>query len=202
VAIARRRLGDLLARPAGAALAFGLAFLHPEPARPAGRVELRAITGFSAEYDTLWERCRGGYSMCVRRDRVYLNWKYVACPTRRYEIREARKDGVLSGFAVARHEDHGGLRLGWLIDVFAHPGDHETKDALIGGLLAELRDAGVARAQAFSMNAALAGDLMRWGFLCSRSPMQFCVRAKDGARDVFKDLGRWHVVFGDSDMDR
>ena len=36
----------------------------------------------------------------------------------------------------------------------------------------------------------------------ARSPMQFCVRARVGSADVLADRGRWHVVFGDSDMDR
>jgi hypothetical protein len=32
--------------------------------------------------------------------------------------------------------------------------------------------------------------------------MQFCVRARVPSGDAFASLGRWHVVFGDSDMDR
>ncbi len=52
------------------------------------------------------------------------------------------------------------------------------------------------------MNAALASDLRRRGFLSGRSPMQFCVHAKPESSAPFNDLARWHVVFGDSDMDR
>jgi hypothetical protein len=32
--------------------------------------------------------------------------------------------------------------------------------------------------------------------------MQFCVNARGDAAAVFADRERWHVVFGDSDMDR
>jgi hypothetical protein len=32
--------------------------------------------------------------------------------------------------------------------------------------------------------------------------MQFCVRARVESDAVLADGGRWHVVFGDSDMDR
>jgi GNAT superfamily N-acetyltransferase len=202
VAAARRRVGEALARPLGAVLGLGQRLLHPEPEARGCRAEVRPITGFSAEYDTLWERCKGAYAMCVRRDQAYLNWKYVACPTRRYDRREARKDGLLTGFAVSRHEDYRGLRLGWLIDVFADPDDHDTKDALVGSVLDCFRREGVARAQAFSMNAALAGALLRWGFVRRRSPMQFCVRARVPSQGSLRDLSRWHVCFGDSDMDR
>jgi GNAT superfamily N-acetyltransferase len=202
VAIARRRFGDGLARPLGSLFGLGLRLLHPESASSGSRVEVRPVTEFSAECDTLWKRCKGAYAMCARRDQAYLNWKYVACPTRRYDLKEARKDGLLTGFAVSRHEEYRGLRLGWLIDVFADPQDRETKDALIGSLLDSFRAQGVARAQAFSMNAALSADLLRRGFLRASSPMQFCVRARVPSEDVLRDLGRWHVCFGDSDMDR
>lgn len=201
-AIVRRRVGHALAVPLGRLLGLCLRLLRPESVVRGSHVEVQPVTGFSADYDTLWERCRSAYAMCVRRDQAYLDWKYVACPIREYELREARKDGLLTGFAVSRHEDYKGLRLGWLIDVFALPHDHETKDALIGSVLDSFRAAGVARAQAFSMNAALAGDLMRRGFLRGKSPMQFCVRARVASRDALRDLGRWHVCFGDSDMDR
>jgi hypothetical protein len=32
--------------------------------------------------------------------------------------------------------------------------------------------------------------------------MQFCVRTRVPSEGIFEDVGRWHVVFGDSDMDR
>jgi hypothetical protein len=140
--------------------------------------------------------------MCVRRDAAYLEWKYARCPHRRYALREARREGELLGFAVSRDEDYRGLRLGWIVDVFAPADDHDTKDALVGAVLRSFREAGVARAQAFSLNAALQEDLVRRGFAPASSPMQFCVRARVPSPGVFEDPGRWHVVFGDSDMDR
>jgi hypothetical protein len=52
------------------------------------------------------------------------------------------------------------------------------------------------------MNRNLARVLKRRGFIGGRSPMQFCVRTRTSVREPLDDLGRWHVVFGDSDMDR
>jgi GNAT superfamily N-acetyltransferase len=200
-AVARRRLGPVLGAAAAPVLAAGLRVFAPERGRSGG-LEVGPITSFSGDYDRLWERCRGSYAMCVRRDAAYLEWKYVRCPHRRYELREGRRDGELVGFAVSRHEDYRGLRLGWIVDVFAAAGDHEARDALLGAVLDGFRSAGVARAQAFSMNAALADDLRRRGFLAGRSPMQFCVRSRVDSAGVFERPGGWHVVFGDSDMDR
>lgn len=201
-ALAARRAGALgaaLGRAAGAALHL----VHPERAHPeASAVRVAPADGFSPEYDALWERARGSYAMCVRRDRAYLEWKYRRAPHRSYAVHEARRGGVLCGFAVSRDEDHNGIRLGWVVDVFADAGDHAARDALIGALLAAFRARGVARVQAFSLNGALTRDLRRRGFFPGRSPMQFCVRARGDAAGVFAARERWHVVFGDSDMDR
>lgn len=201
-AVAARRagsLGGVLGPLAGAALDL----VHPEREHPgAAEVEVTREASFGVEYDALWERAKGSYAMCVRRDRAYLDWKYRRVPGKGYAVRGARRAGVLTGYAVSRHEDYEGIGLGWVVDVFADAGDHATKDALLGAVLAEFRAAGVARAQAFSLNEALAGDLKGRGFFPAASPMQFCVRAQLDSAAVFAERGRWHVVFGDSDMDR
>lgn len=201
-AVARRRLGPALGALAAPLLGLGLALAAPERRAAADGVVVRRVEEFGSEYDELWEKARSSYAMCVRRDAAYLRWKYLAPPHRRYEVREARRGGELAGFAVSRHEDYRGLRLGWLLDVFAAAGDRPAKRALIADVLEGFRAAGVARAQAFAMNAALAGDLRSQGFLPGASPMQFCVRSRVDDRGALRDTGRWHVVFGDSDMDR
>jgi len=201
-AVATRRFGTALGLAAAPALRLALAVLQRGSGRGTGRSEVGPVHGFGAEYDRLWERARGSYAMCVRRDAAYLRWKYAECPHRRYALREARREGELVGVAVSRHEEYRGLRLGWIVDAFAAEEDHEARRALIADALATFRAAGVARAQAFSMGAALADDLRAEGFLPGRSPMQFCVRARVPSDGVFEDRGAWHVVFGDSDMDR
>ena len=79
-----------------------------------------------------------------------------------------------------------------------HESQRRQYDALLRAQLDAFRRAGVARVQAFAMHAALQASLRRRGFMPGRSPMQFCVRARvDDA--PLRDLGRWHVVFGDSE---
>ena len=88
------------------------------------------------------------------------------------------------------------------MDLFAPADGHDVRDALLASVLDGFRRAGVARAQAFAMSTAVAEDLERRGFLRRPSPMQFCVRARVESADVLARRGAWHVVFGDSDMDR
>ncbi len=199
-AVATRRLGEPLGTLAGPLLALGWSALHRERARRSA-VTVEPIDSFGPEFDALWETARTSYTMCVRRDAAYLTWKYLRCPHRRYTLQAARREGRLAGFAVSREEDYRGLRLGWIVDLFADAADHCAKDALLGAVLGGFREAGVARAQAFALNRPLRDDLRRRGFREARSPMQFCVRTRVSEAPL-GDRGRWHVVFGDSDMDR
>lgn len=201
--VAARRLGAVPALAVAPLLRVAFRLLHRGRLFPDPSVTVAPARDPGPEHDALWESARASYAMCVRRDAAYLRWKYLGCPHRQYEMLDARRDGRLVGFAVSRHEDYRGLRIGWLVDLFTDAGDAGARDALLHGVLASFRAAGVARAQAFAMNDGLAAALSRAGFRRRRSPMQFCVRARaEGSVEVLRDRGRWHVVFGDSDMDR
>ena len=201
-AVLARRVGRAAATIAGPLLGAALRSLNPEAPEGGAGVAVRPATGFGLEYDRLWARARPSYAMCVRRDAAYLEWKYERCPHRRYARWEARRGDDLVGFAVSRHEDYRGLRLGWITDVFTEASDGAARQALLSAVLADFRQARVARAQAFSLHAGLGNEMLRRGFSRGPSPMQFCVRSRAGGNEVLADPGRWHVVFGDSDMDR
>jgi GNAT superfamily N-acetyltransferase len=199
-AVVSRRLGLPLGRVAGAVIGLGLRLRRRRPR--VGSVVVGPIATFGPEYDELWSRTRASHVMCVRRNATYLNWKYVQCPQHEYDLWEARREGRLAGFAVSRHEDYRGLQLGWIVDVYTDAADGEARSALLTTILDSFRAQGVARAQVFAMGRGLIHDLRRAGFVRGRSPMQFCIQAHSGMSEASRDRGRWHVVFGDSDMDR
>jgi hypothetical protein len=203
-AVAARRLGRSAGRLVGPLLGLGLRLLERRQADAGEWPVITRTSEFGAEYDALWERARTSFEMCVRRDSAYLNWKYVRCPHRHYDLWEARRGGALVGYAVSRDEVYRGLRIGWLVDIFADAADVSARAGLVRHVLQTFREAGVARAQAFAMHGALAATLKDAGFFGGRSPMQFCVHSQTEADPVLqhRHLERWHVVFGDSDMDR
>jgi GNAT superfamily N-acetyltransferase len=201
-AVARRRLGPLLGAAAGPGLRAALRLRFGRPPRPAADVAVRPAAGFSDEYDALWERARASYAMCVRRDAAYLRWKYLECPHRRYDLLEARRGGELVGYAVSRLDDYRGTRLGWIVDVFTDTRDEAARGAMVHALLASFRARGVVRAQAYSLNAALAGTLRRHGFFPAASAVQFCVKSAVDPQGAFADAGGWNLMFGDGDLDR
>ncbi len=70
-------------------------------APPAIAVERVAVV--PADVDALWARVRRDKHCLVRRDRSYLDWRYVQNPQHRdYELHAARRDGVLVGLLVLK----------------------------------------------------------------------------------------------------
>jgi hypothetical protein len=200
-AIARRRYGRLAGRLA--------APLTAAVTRRAGRrrplapdVVVSEASSIGADYDALWERARGTFDACVRRDAAYVRWRYRETPHKRYDIREARRHGALTGFAVSRHEDCGGVRLGWIVDLFAASDDRATRDALLTVVMRAFSEARVARVQVLCTSGALAADLRRHGFFKGVAKGHLCARPNGIADLPSPESGRWHIVFGDGDWDR
>jgi hypothetical protein len=140
--------------------------------------------------------------MCVAKGAAYLDWKYRRCPHRRYDVVEARRAGELTGFAVTRLDDHRGLRLGWIVDLFADASDHGTKHALLERVLEDFRTAGVARAQCYTMNARLASELRRFGFFPGSTAVQFCIKFHADPGGAMQRREDWNLMLGDGDLDR
>lgn len=200
-AVARRRYGRVASaflRPLAAAVAWRTR--RRRPVDPA--IEVRNVGSIGPEYDTLWERARGGFDACVRRDAAYVRWRYRDTPRRQYQIREAWRNGTLTGFTVTRHEDYRGVGLGWIVDLFAAADDGGTRDALLTDVMRGFVEARVARVQVLCTSDALARDLRRHGFFKGEAKGHLCARP-NGIPDLESTTsGRWHVVFGDGDWDR
>jgi hypothetical protein len=103
---------------------------RPTPPLPAGWHVERVAT-LPAEIDELWCRVRATTTCSVRRDRRYLQWRYVDHPERSaYELWAARAGDRLGGLAVLR------ARAGLLPDATAIvdwvvPADDAAADALL-----------------------------------------------------------------------
>jgi GNAT superfamily N-acetyltransferase len=206
-ALLARRLGATLAgivSPVSKA-ALSLAFPARREGRVAETIEVQLLEGpFGESFDRLWETASPGFDFIAERTSRYLEWKYHRVPYVTYEIFQALREGEVAGFVVLRVAEVQGVRLGLVIDLFAHPDDHAVLDALIDRAAQWGRDNRVARLQTFTFDQRLAHRLRYKGFFEIGSPMQFCLRIKSQYVDpsFFRDTSHWHVAFGDSDQDR
>lgn len=207
-ALLRRRFGSGAARLVSPLLRALLWLIFPwRRTRSKRVVRVSPLEGeFGPDYDALWEKASRGYDFIAERKARYLEWKYHRPPHVRYEVFEARLEraGELTGYVVLRTAVRNGVRLGLVVDLFAHPEDKQTIGVLLDRALDWASENGAARMQAFTFDRRLTARLLSKGFIPIPSPMQFCLRIHSDHLDetFFRDTSRWHVSFGDSDQDR
>ena len=205
-AIAKRKLGNLAGAVAGPLIGLGLNLMNRPPAAPTD-VDVKPVDVFSDEYDDLWLRARASFTTCVRRDAKYLRWKFLACPFRKYRVLEARKSGVLSGYAVIREEGDATFRRGVIADLFCDTTDLPTQDALLAAATSDFRSLGLVRIEVYCYNARLGQALRRHGFRSGTTGVQYCIAYRGtpdakGPTPVLDDRANWNLFIGDGDLDR
>jgi GNAT superfamily N-acetyltransferase len=204
-ALLARRFGSVLAGVLAPFVRFGLRLVYPARKSVRAGVEIQSLEGtFGESFDRLWDKASSGYDFVAERKSGYLEWKFHEVPYVDYEVYQALRDDELVGYIVLRIAVKNDVRLGLIIDLFAHPEDRGAIDALVEWAATWGRQNGVARLQMFTFNHQIAARLFYKGFMRLESPMQFCLRIHSDHVDdsFFEDTGRWHVTFGDSDMDR
>ena len=92
---------------------------RPESARASFAVE--TLSRFDERIDELWETLSNSYKLIVRRDLLYLNWRYVAHPEKDYTIYAAVKDHRILGYCILAREQRQNLRLGVVVDILGRP---------------------------------------------------------------------------------
>ena len=164
----------------------------------------RAAEPFGPDYDALWERVAPAYDFIAERTAHYLEWKYRKVPDVSYDVFEARKEGVLTGYVVLRAIETNGVKLVRVVDMLAEPEDKATVGSLLDRAFAWAAENEASRVEAFTFDRRLQARLASKGFMRIESPMKFCVRIHSDHVDqlFFRDTSRWHVSFGDSDQDR
>ncbi len=206
-AVICRKWGKAAGTLAAPVLGAGLALFARGPTRPT-EVEVRSVRAFGDDYDDLWLKARSSFATSVRRDARYLRWKYLACPFRDYEVLEARKGGVLSGYAVIREEGDPAFRRGVIADLFCDTTDLATQDALLAAAVAEFSARRLVRIEVYCFNSRLARAFRRHGFRTGTTAVQYCVACRGtgdgegGPGTVLADVANWNLFLGDGDLDR
>lgn len=89
-----------------------------------------AIKDFDSRFDLFWEEiCKENNNVLVERDLVYLNWRYMKHPEKRYITYACEKNGAIVGYivvnveknATSESEGTNGLSVGNIVDLLTLP---------------------------------------------------------------------------------
>ena len=166
--------------------------------------EVRMIQRFDESFTELWNELAPKFSLAVRRDAAYLNWKYVNAPHVRYSIAALRRDNRNVGYAVYRHYTEPRGRVTILVDFLADPADEQGVETLLRWVDREARQADSDKIRTFAMHAGFRRILRRSGYFVVKSTMEFVVKINGLPVDTpfYEQTDTWHVTLGDSDQDR
>ncbi|MGE3174185.1 MAG: hypothetical protein AB7O97_16270 [Planctomycetota bacterium] len=95
-------------------------------------VVVERVDAVPAEVDALYERLRADVRCMVRRDRRYLDWRYVQNPQRAdYELWTARRGGALQGLLVLRPGSGLAPDAATIVDLVVPRAETAALDALL-----------------------------------------------------------------------
>lgn len=166
------------------------------------QLSFEKIDFFNHEADKLWDRCKNRYSLSVRRDSRYLNWKYVEQPHLKYQNYYIRLDNQIYGILIHRLGTSPEIPVGIITEIF-------TEDDNVENLLSILN---------FSENQLTnqGAEIIRCG--TSIPSLKFCLEhssfqhietyqpaifLSDNLKNEKNNLlnGKWLMSMGDQDID-
>lgn len=106
----------------------------PDPA-----IEVRSVVDAGPEFDALWERCANDARFSVIRDRRWVEWRFLSCPSRRYHLRLAMRGRDPVGYCAWHLVDTGGRRRAFLAELSCLKTEPTACDTLLAALIRELR---------------------------------------------------------------
>jgi hypothetical protein len=168
------------------------------------RADVEPLRRFDGRFTEFWERVAPKFSLAVRRDAAYLNWKYIEPPHIRYSVVALKRHDRFDGYAVFRHMRESLGRTTTLVDFLVDPSDEEGLQTLLRWVDAEARAADSDKIRCYATHAGFRRMMRRSGYFQVRSSLMLTVKinAIELPPGFYKDTDDWHVTFGDSDQDR
>jgi hypothetical protein len=164
---------------------------------------IRPVAEAGPEFDRLWRACAGAIRVSAIRDRAWVNWRYLSAPSFDYRVLLAGRGGEPAGYVAYRIDVNVERRIGAVVEVFAHPGDVETRHAIIRRAVTDLHADGIEQILALAVpGSACWHALRRAGFLPRPRAFDVQIIPLDPAvpLDVLRDPGHWEMAGGEFDM--
>lgn len=159
--------------------------------------------GFPAAVDELSRAVERQFAFMVRREKNYLDWRFLKSPSRlhrAFEVRDAA--GAFAGYCVVQLPRPGSA-LGYLVDVLAR--DTKSLSAAIGGGIDALERRGAAIVQATAIDGSWwQARLLEHGFVPPRRQNFLTIILHAHAPDhalarAARDPRSWYFTDGDRD---
>ena len=166
-------------------------------------VKYTLVNTFDESINLFWEKVKNQYTIMLKRDFSYLNWRYCRKPDNKYHILQAELNGSIAGLIIVKYQDYENARIGFIMESLAIKDSAVLDSLLKRGLMFLSRNKVDFVLARVSSSDPVKRAFYKKGF----SPKEgvwdshiVYVRYSSHVEDsVLCDTSRWHVSFGDCD---
>jgi hypothetical protein len=171
--------------------------------KPIRGIQYRWLRDFDERIDSFWEKVSEQYSIMVKRDFTYLNWRYCKKPNNDYHILQAEKDGNIIGIIIVKYEDREGARIGFIMECIAIKEPHLMENLLRRGLIFLSQN----KVDYVLCRLSSADPIRNIFNVIGFSPKEgiwdsnivYKVYSSNVDHSILRDPSMWHISFGDCD---
>lgn len=167
-------------------------------------IKIIEIDKFDETFDILFDEVSPRFGIMVKRNRRYLNWKFVKKPFSNYKRYAAFDNlGKLSGYMILKSENTGTNRRGRILDFLVDPEKPEIFKGLLAACCKEFEKDRVEYIQITTSSPLIAALLQKNEFVRSRKPIRFMVKNWESCfeKDFVVNIKNWHITDSDADGD-
>ncbi|TVM04327.1 MAG: hypothetical protein CV087_00070 [Candidatus Brocadia sp. WS118] len=166
-------------------------------------VKYRWVSTFDESINLFWEKVKDQYAIMVKRDFVYLNWRYCRKPGNAYHILQAELDGSMVGLLILKYADYEDARIGFIMEALAIKDSMVLDSLLKRGLMFLSRNKVDFVLARVSASDPVKRAFYKKGFFPKEgiwnSNMVYVRYTAHVEDSVLCDTSLWHVSFGDCD---
>ncbi|MBN1353482.1 MAG: hypothetical protein JW994_02285, partial [Candidatus Omnitrophica bacterium] len=174
-------------------------------------VEVGAARDFGEDFRSFWDSISSHYPCIVKRDNVFLRWRYLNQPLWPYTILTARRHGNIKGFAVVREGmiKRGklkGKKIGVISDILIDPKEAACTRELLRCVTEFFKDRKAMFIKCDILNNHVRRALKACNFVRIMSRNSFMLNVYDkklsgSSLKVISARNNWFISSGDSDLD-
>lgn len=171
-------------------------------------VIFKSVSRFDDRFDRFWEEACSSHPIILTRNSRYLNWRYIECPEKRYQIFIAENKKRVLAMVIVRVFERFGLRNGVIVDILAIQNHENVVQSLVQKAMKHLEDKEVDLiACSIPQWSAYRRILRKCGFVnCPKrlnpkeEPFIIYPISKDIDMDMIKNPRNWFITWGDTDV--
>ena len=174
-------------------------------------ITVQVERNFGEDFKNFWDSVSAHYPCIVRRDPIFLAWRYINQPLWAYTVLTVKKHGSMKGFAIIREGEvkRGklkGRKVGVISDILIDPCEAECSRKLLNEVTEFFKKKGALLVKCDILNKHVGRSLMDSCFIKIKSQNSFMFKdyrekVSESCPDPTLNRSNCFISSGDSDLD-